>query len=86
MQYNWFKIFNLIDFQGLNLVSKEYVLVLEALGEKTFLVTRGNLISITYDGVQLSLSLNDKNPFEFEDHAIYKDENDDVFIGLPIGE
>lgn len=86
MIYTWFKIFNLPEFEDLELVSKIYTLELEGLGEKEFLVTKGNLVSITYEDVLISLELNDENPFEFEDFAIYIDDNDDVFFGILVDE
>jgi hypothetical protein len=86
MQYNWFKIFNLTDFEALGLVSIEYILDLDGVGEKTILATKGNGVSITYEGIMLMLNLGEKNPFEFEDHAVYVDESNDVFLGLPLEE
>lgn len=84
MIYNWFKIFNLTEFAALSLPSREYKYLLGDYGLKTILVTKGNYTSILIDGVLLSLNMNDKNPFEFEDHAIYLDENNDVHIGFKI--
>lgn len=84
MQYTWFKIFNRTEFNALGLVSRTYTLNLDGVGEKDILVTKGLALGMLYEGVFLSLELNDKNPFEFDDHAIYVDENDDVFLGVPV--
>lgn len=84
MNYTWFLIFNLAEFISLDLGSKTYTLNLDGVGEKDILVTSGNLVSITYDGIVLSINLNTKNPFEFEDHAIYVDDNDDVYLGIAV--
>lgn len=84
MTFNWYKIFNLNDFEALDLVSKTYTLDLENLGVKDFLVTKGNSIGITYEGVFLQLELNDENPFAFDGNAIYIDANDDVFWGIEV--
>lgn len=81
-QYDWFKIFNVDDFESLGLISKTYTYILQSLGEKDFLVTKGNLVGITYEGVYLPISMNDINPFEFEDFAIYKNADNDVFWGI----
>lgn len=81
MLYNWYRIFSLSEFLATNLVSKVYSLELEGIGLKDILVTQGNLISITYDDVMLSLNLNGKNPFEFEGKAIYL-KGDDVYLGF----
>lgn len=82
--YDWYKIFNHDEFLALDLVSKAYTLNLEDIGRKTILVTRGNYTSIIYDGVILSLNMNDKNPFTFESKAIYIDANKDVFLGVAV--
>lgn len=82
MIYNWFKIFNLSEFNSLNLISKTYTLILQDIGEKDILVTKGNRTSILYDGVYLSLDLNLRNPFKFESHAIYKDLSNNIYLGI----
>lgn len=84
MIYSWYKIFNKIEFEALGLVSRTYTLNLEGIGQREILVTKGNFISALYDGVHLVLGLNDKNPFEFEGHAIFLDESNDVWIGVLI--
>jgi hypothetical protein len=45
-------------------------------------VTKGNRISLTYEGIFLTLGMNDDNPFEFEDHAVFIDDNLDVWLGI----
>lgn len=84
MDYTWFLIFNLAEFIATDLGSKTYTLNLDGVGEKDILVTSGNLVSITYEGIVLSINLNTKNPFEFEDHAVYVDDNDDVYLGIAV--
>lgn len=84
MDFIWYKIFNTAEFDALDLISKTYTLVLENIGQKDVLVTKGEGYGITYEGVFLSLLLNDLNPFSIDDHAVYVDENDDVYLGLPV--
>lgn len=84
--YNWYKIFNLTEFEALDLVSKEYEVELEDVGLTSVLVTKGNLVSMIYDGVILSLNINDRNPFEFDGHACYIDASSDVYLGIEIEE
>ncbi len=84
--YDWYQIFNLTEFEALGLVSKEYEVVFEEIGPKTVLVTKGNLVSMVYEGVMLSLNINSRNPFEFDGHACYVDANNDVFLGIEIEE
>ena len=82
--FDWFKIFNTTEFQNLNLVSKSYNVVLEGYGDYSILVTRSNNFNILFNGVFLSLNLNDKNPFVREGYAIYADENRDVYLGIAL--
>lgn len=80
--YNWWKIFNLADWLATGLVSRTLTLEFDSLGQKTLLITNGNYTSVLFDDVFLSLSLNDKNPFEFGGRAIYLDVNEDVWVGI----
>lgn len=82
MNYNWFKIFNLTEFQASNLYSRAYTLNLAGVGLKTILATQGKTVSITYEGVILSINLNGKNPFQFEGLAVYLSEAQDVYLGI----
>ncbi len=84
MTFDWYKIFNLTEFEALDLVSKAYILNLEGLGEQTVMVFKGNEVSIQYDDVTLPIQLHDENPFVFDGYAVYIDENDDVFLGVEI--
>lgn len=83
MIYNWFKIFNKTAFEATGLVSKTYSLMLEGVGQKDILVTKGNLIGMTVDDVFLGLEMGDHNPFEFDGFAIYLDDlTGDVYLGI----
>lgn len=82
--FNWFKIFNKTEFLAAELVSKTYTLNLEAIGQKDILVTLGNALGVTYDGIFLYLVDGGANPFEWESHALYIDANNDVFLGIAI--
>ena len=89
MDFIWYKIFNYADFMATDLVSRTYTKILEGIGQKDVLVTRGELVSIKYEGYFLPINLNGKNPFiklgETESekaYAVYKDENDDVYLGI----
>ncbi len=82
MIYTWFYIFNTTELDDLDLISKKVTLNLEGIGQKEILITKAIGYGITYEGVFLSLNLNDKNPFEFDGHAIYVDESNNVFLGI----
>jgi hypothetical protein len=84
--YVWFFIFNSDDFEALELPSRTYTLILENIGQVDILVTKGNTIGITYNGIFLSLNMNDNNPFVMDGQAIYIDENNNVWLGLPVDE
>lgn len=82
MIYDWYLIFNTDEFDDAGLVSQTVTLVLEGIGQKDFLVTKGELYGITLDNDFLALNQLDANPFEFEGNAIYIDENNDVWWGM----
>lgn len=82
MIFDWYKILNRGEFEAAGLVSREVDVILEGIGQKTVLVTRGNLVSIVYDGVMLSIGLSGSNPFIFGGYAAYLDQNDDIWLGI----
>ncbi len=84
MSFNWYKIFNRAEFLATGLVSREVGLALDGVGLATFLITQGNLLSLTYNGIMLSIGVTDANPFVFEGNAIYVDANDDVWWGIEV--
>lgn len=84
MSYNWYKIFNRAEFLAEGLVSRELELVLDGIGLATFLITYGNLLSITYGETMLSIGVTEENPFAFDGAAIYVDDAEDVWWGVPI--
>lgn len=84
MIYDWYKIFNLTEFEALDLISKKYQVVLKDIGAKEILVTKAGLVSMIYDDVFLSINLNNRNPFTFEERAVYVDDNDDVWLGIAV--
>ena len=83
MEYNWFRIFNTSEFVGVDFTSKTYNLNLETLGFKDVLVCKGNLFSMTYEGVMLTIGLNDSNPFEFDGYASFINDVGTVYLGVP---
>lgn len=85
VNYTWFKIFNLAEFQALDLTSKLYELELENIGPVEVLVTQGETIGMLYDDVFLSLDLNDVSPFAFEGYAIYNLDGD-IYLGIEVDE
>lgn len=82
IDFIWYQIFNVTEFEALAIVSKEYTYDLGDMGEKTVLVTKGNFVGVTYEGVYVALNMNDKNPFYIDGVALYVDDNDDVWLGI----
>ena len=82
MIYNWYLIANMVEFLDSGLVSREFTFNLEGEGEKTVLVTRGNTLSLTIDGVMLAVQMNGRNPFYFEDRAVYLDGDSNLHYGF----
>lgn len=81
--YDWYLIFNLTDFLALDLVSKTYSKELQDKGLTDFLVTKGNTVGVTIDGVFLAINMADQNGFNFEERSIYLDnETQDVYVGF----
>ena len=78
--YTGYFIFNQAEFELLALGSKTYTVNLPDLGEKDILVTKGNLLSITFEGVLLPAGLNDKNQFTKDGYGISLDDNGDVYL------
>lgn len=86
MARKWYKICNATEFEALDLESKTYTLDFEDIGIKDVLVTQGVAIGITYDDVFLSLELNGENPFTFETFSIYKNDAEDIYLGVVVDE
>jgi hypothetical protein len=82
LSYSAYFIFNKDDFEALELGSKTYTVNLPDLGEKDILVTNGNLLAITFEGVFLALRVNSKNPFFKDGYAVFMDESNDVYLGI----
>lgn len=82
MIFDWYKILNRADFLESGLVSREVTLLLDGVGQAVVLVTRGNCVAITYNGIMLAVELLGDNPFTFDGHAVYVDSNDDIWLGI----
>lgn len=80
--WNWFKLFNADAFMAEELTSRNLVAVLQDVGTENVLISRGNLLSITFRGVYMPISLLDINPSYAEDYGVLKDSNGDVWLGI----
>lgn len=84
MVYRWYLLFNRADFEDLGLVSRTYTLELEGLGLKDILATQGNLLGITYEGIFLPVKLNERNPYAIDGHAVYENDDGQIYLGVPV--
>lgn len=82
MSYSAYLICNKAEFEALELISKTYTVNLPELGQKDVLVTNGNLLALTFEGVFLGINLNSKNPFFKDGYAAFLDESNDVYLGI----
>ena len=80
--FKWYRLFNLDQFNALDVVSAEFSVLLEGVGVKTVLVTKGNFVSCTVDDTFLSIGLNSQNPVRYGERAIFQDANSDVWLGV----
>lgn len=80
--FHWYNIFNLQTFIATGLTSRTYTFFLDGVGEKTLLATKGETYGITYEGVFLSINMNGKNPFRYDVHAVFLDEQNNVWLGI----
>lgn len=82
MTWQYWKVINKAEFEATGLVSRELDLIMEGVGQKTVLVTKGNVFAITVDDVFLPLGVTNDNPFIIGDRAIALDENGDIYYGI----
>lgn len=81
MIFDWYKIFNITEFDLLGLFSKSYTYELQDIGLKTLLVCKGVRYSILVDDIFLVVNLNDKNPYYRDGWAVQRLDNGDVYLG-----
>lgn len=82
MDFNWFELFNKAEFLATGLTSRTLTVILEGIGEKEILITKGNELSISYDGVFLPINFKEENPFVFEERAVFEDADGVIWLGV----
>lgn len=82
MIYDWYNVINKDEFIALDIPQKTVEVILEGIGLREILVTKGIEISLLYDDVFLTVNLNGNNPFSFDGHAVYIDANNDIWLGI----
>lgn len=79
---NWWNLFNYVEFEATGLASRSLTVFLGDLGEREVLIVRGNTISVVFDGVLLPIAFNGANPYTKDGYTIYRDDSDEVWIGI----
>lgn len=82
--FNWYKLFSLTEFLESDLTSRKLTVLLSEVGQKDILITRGNLIGITYEDVFLPIEFNGLNPYSRDGYAVYRDKSNDVWLGIEV--
>lgn len=80
--FDWYFLISKTEFEATGLTSFEGTVVLKGQGLKTFLVTKGNLISFLFDDILLPINMNNKNPYRYGTYAVFLDASDDVWLGI----
>jgi hypothetical protein len=85
MNYTWFKIVNVDEFEALELPSFNYRLFLDGKGLFEVLVTKGNELGVKVNEVFLMPELNNTEKFfAIDGMASYVDSNNDLFVGFEV--
>jgi hypothetical protein len=82
MIFDWYRIESLDWFLGLNIPSVTLTRELEGLGLKTVTLTSGNVVGLLYEGTYLMIEFEGRNPYEFDGHAVFVDDNRDIWLGI----
>jgi hypothetical protein len=80
--YDWYKLFSLPEFLATGLVSRTLTVFLEDRGAKEILITKGNTIGVTYEGVFLPVGFAGRNPFERDSLAVFEDFEQNIWLGI----
>lgn len=80
--FTWYCLFNNDEFLATGYISFMSSFLINGFQEKTFLICRGVTTSVLYEDHYLVVGLNGRNPFRFNDHAIFLDDNNDVWLGI----
>lgn len=85
MNVNWYNLFSKPDFEATGLVQRIINASLNEIGDKEIIISKGNLLTVLYDGVLLPVNFQDQNPFTPDDtHYVYIDDDQNVWLGVAI--
>ena len=78
---DWYKIFNLNEFDALGVPDFSVSVELAERGQQTFRILKGFLYSVIVDDIILTPMLNDRNGFNKDTRSAYIDEENNLWIG-----
>lgn len=84
MIFDWYKVFNLDEFLAEQITSREMILLLESIGRTVLLISRGNLVSISFNDVFLPVNFSGDEPYVDSGYASYLDEDNNVWFGVEV--
>lgn len=85
MNFDWYKLpITLTDFLATGLTSRELIVLFESIGRSQVMISRGNLVSITYKDVNLPVNLPGSNPYYDSGYAAYLDSNQNMWLGVEV--
>jgi len=86
MTFDWYSLFNLQEFLDTGLVSRVLSVTLTGIGDAEIVIVRANQVSILYDGVLLPVEFAEENPYVFDGYAVYRGDDDTIWLGIPVEE
>ncbi len=72
------------EFLAEELVSRTLHVIMEGVGQKDILITKGNEMSVVYEGTLLPVNFKGDNPYVRDGLAVYLDAQNDVWLGIAI--
>lgn len=86
MIFDWFPIFDFVDFEATGLVTEKKTVLLEGKGFIEFLISKGNVISVLYDGEFMPIRFDSKDVYYSNGYAVYYDSELDsqVYLGFEV--
>lgn len=84
--WQWYKIYNLDNFDELNVADYTFDIELEGRGVCIFRICKGNFYAVIVDGVYLVPFLNGKNGFNMDNRSAYIDAKRNLWVGYYVAE
>lgn len=84
MIFDWYLVYNLTDFDALNIHSKSIPLNTEDRGLINLIITKGQYYGVNFvdDDIFLAVGINNQNPFNLGSRSVAIDTHNNLWIGL----